>query len=325
MIWKHSNGYWYFDFVLRGQRYSKSTRSKNKHIAKSIEEETRSQILTKGYLPYGSSKKFFELCTKYEFEIPERSRKVIQSNLNVLKEYFGDRLLSEITPSLVNTYQRDCRAKGLSVARVNHLVATLKHMFKLAVDRWEWINESKVQKVSLLPGSNRRIRILTPEEEKKLLQGSPQWLKELIVFGLLSAFRLSEALSIKAKDVDFTNKLLTAWEVKGGGSRSIPISTALERFLREKMKVIHLSGRLFPFTSGKVEWHIRRVCKEQGIENFHYHDLRHCVVTRLLKSGVSPFLVQKFMSWKSLSMVQLYSHLVVEDIRSTAELLDQSK
>lgn len=323
-VYKESNGFYYYDFQLDGVRYCKSTRSKNKRLAMEIEANVRDEVLRRGYMPkrFGENKRFFELCSKFEGEIPEKSYKVILSNLNVLKNYFGDRLVSEVnSPNPVSTFKDDLRKKGLSVARINHLLATLKRMMSLAVEQWEWLPENRIKGVALLPGANKRIRILSEEEEELLLPACPRWLCELIQFDLLSGFRLSECLSLMIKDVDFQRKLVTCWECKGGSSRTIPLGWDLDLFLQEKTKIVKISGKLFPYSSGQVEWNLRKVCDQIGMKDFHFHDLRHTVATRLIKKGASPFEVMRFMGWKSLAMVERYTHLVVEDTRKTADLL----
>ena len=214
MVYKNkSNGFYYYDFMLNGIRHSKSTRTKYKRLAQEIEDAARSEVLRSGYLPkrFGENKRFFDLCEKYFLEVPEKSKKVIESNLNVLKRYFEDRLLSEITPSLVSKFKEDLKAKDLSVARINHLLQTLKRMFKVATDQWEWLPHNPLRGVTLLRGANKRIRVLSDEEEAVLLPACPSWLRELIQFDLLSGFRVAECLSIQAKDIDLFSKRLTCW------------------------------------------------------------------------------------------------------------------
>jgi integrase len=290
-----------------------------------IEDAARSEVLRHGCLPspsLGQTKKFFDLCEKYKPEIPERSKKVIESNLNILKGYFENRALAEFTPSLVAQFRTDMRdKKNLSVARCNHLLGTLKRTFRIASEQWQWLPTNTIQHVPMLPGMGKRIRILSEEEEKALIEHSPQWLQELIRFDLLTGMRLGECLKLNVRDIDFKSKLLTVWDTKNKEARTVPISQALEKFLQEKLKVVPISGILFPFKQGTVEWWVRRVCKEAGVSNFHFHDIRHCVVTKLFKARATPYEIMKFMNWKSPSMLNRYGHLQIDDIRSVGELL----
>lgn len=320
---KHKNGIWYIDLLFHGKRYTQSTGTTHKKLAQDIHDAKKTELIRTGAFPkrIAESKTFFELCKNYESKIPERSKNVIKSNLNVLMDFFGDRPLSDIGPAEVDRFKDDLKARGKSIARINHLVSTLKRMFQIATVQWEWFPVNPLAKVELEKGANKRIRLLTSDEEARLIEGSPIWLRELIRFDLLSGFRLSECLSIRIKDIDLKSKRLTCWEVKGGGSRTIPIGLDLERFLLDRLRVVDISGLLFPYKSWKVERAVKMVCAKVGIEDFRFHDLRHLVTTRLLKAGASDRQVMRFMGWRSPAMLSRYGHLQVDDVRDVADLL----
>jgi integrase len=86
-----------------------------------------------------------------------------------------------------------------------------------------------------------------------------------------------------------------AEDTKTNEKRAVPISTSLRAVLEEirkeqrEGKVAPIGGYVFtwkgkPMTEGwKTAFHA--ACRRAGIENFHFHDLRHTFVTRKVREG----------------------------------------
>ena len=47
---------------------------------------------------------------------------------------------------------------------------------------------------------------------------------------------------------------------------------------------------------------VQKLCKEQNIPNFVFHDLRHCAVTNLADAGVAPETTMKIVGHSSVEM-----------------------
>ncbi|MEI7636565.1 MAG: tyrosine-type recombinase/integrase [Syntrophus sp. (in: bacteria)] len=54
-----------------------------------------------------------------------------------------------------------------------------------------------------------------------------------------------------------------------------------------------------------------------------FYDLRHTFATRLVQNGVDIYTVQKLGRWRSLKMVERYSHHNVESLRSGIQVMDR--
>ena len=64
-----------------------------------------------------------------------------------------------------------------------------------------------------------------------------------------------------------------------------------------------------------------KTLKLAGIEDFHWHDLRHCVASFLVMSGVPDQTIMKIMGWKSKAMLERYTHLTVDHVGDAQELM----
>lgn len=87
--------------------------------------------------------------------------------------------------------------KAISLQKVNRFTATLSHMFTKAVE-WDMVeNEvlSRIIKVKLLRENNRRLRYLSVEESKKLIDLCDNHLKPIVITALNTGMRKDEILS----------------------------------------------------------------------------------------------------------------------------------
>jgi len=58
-----------------------------------------------------------------------------------------------------------------------------------------------------------------------------------------------------------------------------------------------------------------------GIENLHWHDLRHTFSCRLVMKGVDLYTVSKLMGHHSLEMTERYAHLAPDFLKSAVNVL----
>jgi integrase len=68
-------------------------------------------------------------------------------------------------------------------------------------------------------------------------------------------------------------------------------------------------GRIFPYNSRSVGTAFRRGCRELGIEDLHFHDLRHEGTSRLFEAGFVIEQVSLVTDHKDRKMLRLYKDL----------------
>ena len=96
--------------------------------------------------------------------------------------------------------------------------------------------------VKRLKVENRRTRILTPDEQRRLLEATPRKLRSIVMLALITGARVGELLAVKWENVD----ALTFLETKNGKARPLPLSDTAKAVLREYRPI---PGRPYVFTN----------------------------------------------------------------------------
>ena len=73
-----------------------------------------------------------------------------------------------------------------------------------------------------------------------------------------------------------------------------------------------------------VKYRFRKRVKKAGIEDFRFHDLRHCAGSALTRANVPEMKIQKIMGHKTVQMTKRYSHLRPSDIKKEVSLLAEA-
>jgi hypothetical protein len=92
------------------------------------------------------------------------------------------------------------KQSGVSEVTINRGLAFLKNLFTKAME-WDHVTENPVKPVKFYREDNGRVRVLTEEEEARLLTCCPPQLTPLVVTALHTGFRASELLSLTWADV----------------------------------------------------------------------------------------------------------------------------
>ncbi|WP_323696609.1 MULTISPECIES: site-specific integrase [Thiorhodovibrio] len=65
-----------------------------------------------------------------------------------------------------------------------------------------------------------------------------------------------------------------------------------------------------------------RACKDVGISDFRFHDLRHTCAAWLVQAGVPLTEVRDVLGHSTIKMTERYAHLAPENIRNAVAVLD---
>lgn len=246
----------------------------------------------------------------------------------VLGPLFGKKLLSDITVKDVEDF-RSQRGAHYAQATVNVDHNILKHMFKHAMKR-DLLTRNVACLVAAPKPKNGRDRVLTPDEWTRLYQAAPEWFKPVLLTGYHTGMRLDEILTLTWDRVDLEKNriFLPGHLTKTGQDREVPLTPTLRgafQRLRGKHGVTRIQGLVFQRDGRRLNHTYRVVqelCEDQNIENFVFHDLRHCAVTNLADAGVDTETIMKIVGHSSVEMFLRYRKVRAEKLDAAMKRLD---
>jgi integrase len=213
------------------------------------------------------------------------------------------------------------RAYVRSGATVNRYLATLSHMFSLAVKEWRLIDRNPAYDVGKKKESRGRVRFLDDTERATLLaacERSP-WpaLHALVLLAISTGARRGELLALKWADLELDGPAPRAIvpTSKNGDARVLPlVGKALQalRALRTQARpgsqcVFPAPGTDLPYRYFDAHWY--RALEVAGIGDFRFHDLRHTCASYLASQGASLLEIADVLGHRTMAMVKRYSHL----------------
>jgi len=156
-------------------------------------------------------------------------------------------------------------------------------------------------------------------------------LRDKTIFELLysSGLRISEAVDLHNKDVDFENMFVTVIG-KGNKQRMVPIgeeaARLLKKYKRESRPSIigsRESEYLFVSKKGsqlnrKSVWRLLKsyVTRTEIKKNITPHTLRHSFATHLIENGADIRSVQELLGHMDISTTQIYTHMAKKQLQT---------
>jgi integrase len=226
-----------------------------------------------------------------------RSHHIQKVYLRELRAFFGKRLIRSITHADLENFKAARLAtpkrngSQRAIASVNRELTLLRTVFNYAVQAGWLIRNPFAMGESLISVAqeNKRTRILTTDEEARLLNaciGERAHLRPLIIAALDTAMRRGELLRLVWSDVDFAAGLirLRATTTKTMRARTVGITdrlrAELERLWEASPRQMAIS--VFGIRDFKKGFNTAR--KLAGLEDLHFHDLRHSATTRIVRA-----------------------------------------
>jgi integrase len=324
---------WYYDFWYRGERYTGNIGPVSRTVAKEILTKKKAEAVAGRYeLPSKKpSPRLEDFVQEYfaYYQANRRPRSVRRHlvSWHALQPIFGSKRLAEISPFELERYRRERKQAGKSDVTVNRELAFLRNLYTMAVT-WGKATENPVKKVRFARENNGRLRMLSPDEEARLLAQCGPQLKPLVLAALHTGFRASELLSLTWEDVDFRRHMITvrAAYAKNGESRSVPMNDVLTATLRDARMSTKATGPVFcsrqgtPYRSFRTAF--EHAVRQAEIDDLTFHDLRHTFASRLVMGGVDLPTVQALMGHKDISMTLRYTHLTSDHKQRAVRVLE---
>lgn len=327
---------WWISFSYNGQQVRQSTETDDRKLAEKIYCKVMTEVTEgKWFERQQGTQTFTEMMKKYMKEhskLKKRSTSRDEVSLLHLIPFFGTYALKDVSPSLISRYKTERLTNRASSATVNRELALMKHAFTLAITEWQWAKENPVKRVAMEKEPSARDRWLMDDEEEVLLACSPEWLREIVTFGLDTGCRRGEILSLLWRHVNLQTGVATIFGEKTAEWRSVPLT----RRLREMLGAKYASRTVRPLKEarvflnplgqavniGELRWAFEAALTKAGVSSFRFHDLRHSFATKLAQNGVDLFTIQKLLGHSSFSTTQRYAHHCTETLRRGINVLD---
>jgi integrase len=309
--------YWYTRIMINGKDKWESVGKVGevtKAVAQRREEEIKRKI-RRGLYDYEDDITLADLEDDYIKHIKDtrqlRTWSKRQRHYQTLKHFFKDKTFNQITPRDIEDFKL-FRIKSVKPASVNRELETLRHVINLA-KRWKrFYGENPVSVAGLMTANNQRDRVLSVEEEQRLLANSAPHLKVILAMALNTGMRKGEILSLTWNSIDFDNNLfiINASNNKSKKLKKVPINSYLKTMLlelkmrnsrlinSEKIEHVFLGDDHKPVKEVKTAF--RNACKRAKIEGLRFHDLRHTAGTRMLERGVNIVAISEILGHSSI-------------------------
>jgi len=148
-----------------------------------------------------------------------------------------------------------------------------------------------------------------------------------------SGIRISEAVGLKEKDIDWTGRSAKIFEPKTQKERKIPVTeaflTSLKLYMTEAQDDLispqdKQEGWVFPQRGGTsirsmLNHILRREASHLGLVKITSHSMRHMAATHLLKKGAGIRHVQAFLGHETITSTQVYTRVCKEDLKKVLE------
>lgn len=335
--------FWWMAFTVKSRQRCESTKTPSKDLAKKILKKREAEIaLGRFQVGWPGERMTFaqlseEFLQSHSSTLSPKSQENHQIFSKHLREYFGDRKLTDIDEPAVVEYRNHRRGQPLKWnpkrtvkgATVNRELASLHCMFQFALTR-KYIGENPAANVKHFNERQERPskRMLTVEDERRILEAAAPYLRVGIVLLVQTGGRsYSEGLSLRWDQVDLIHGVLHLGDdlKTTDSAQPLPLSRLACDVLKEwKKEQSSESQYVFPSPrkSGKPIRSVKRAwrtaLKKAGVPYFPIYNLRHVFCTRL--SWVAPdAVVQRAMRHSSPETKRHYQLGMVDQVREGIE------
>lgn len=333
-VYQRGNSFW-IEFRYKKRRYRESVGA-DKDLAIDVLAQRRVEIRENRFFPDKQKApdpiKFHEFAKDYvKWARANKKASTVIKDISIMRgldKEFEGRHINEITTWNIEKWKAKKKEK-LKPASVNRELALLKHLFSKAVE-WRKLKENPAKMVKRMKGEGKRLRYLMPDEVNSLLSNCDGllWglLKPLVTVTLHTGARQGELRNLKWSEVSLDMGFITLLDTKNGERRDVPMNETVRSTLEALEKK---SEFVFPSTVGRRITHARihiafhEALKRSGIEDFHFHDLRHSFASNLVMEGAELNDVRELMGHKDMEMTLRYAHLSPKHKGKVINILDR--
>lgn len=332
-IKKHSGKDYWIDFRVNGKRKREKI-GKSKQAAENRLRQVETQTAEGRYIEKDKNvSQTLGSIIQWYLKLPEvkelSSFIRIRESLRNIKRLLGkETVVKHITLNGILLYRksrgreesRKYPGKRITVATMNREVTSIKTALNRAVT-YEKISSNPIKDAPILKENNIRERVLSDQEFEKLLAAAPEHIKPILIVAFYEPMRFEEIILLEWEEVDLKSDpgfiRLAAKRTKGKKEgRLIPLHPRVRETL-EKLPSRFTRSRVFQHKGKSFDTFrksFKKAKEDAGIEDFVFHDFRHCAITNLRRAGNDIPTIMKISGHKTLSMFQRYNLVDESDV-----------
>jgi integrase len=235
-----------------------------------------------------------------------------------LREPICNRRLCAITSQDFAAY-RDTRLGEVRPATVKRQLATLRHIFEVAVREWALpLDVNPLATIQTLKADARRERRLRGGEWEQLIEAARSrqnpYIQLIMRLALATAMRRGEILAMAWDHLDLHKRCLLIPNSKNGLARTIPLTREAVLVLSQAQAIEATYPYVFPLSANAFRLAWERVKRQAGVADLRFHDLRHEAISRLFEAGLSVPEVALISGHRDLRMLFRYTHPIRQRI-----------
>lgn len=276
------------------------------------------------------------------------------SQIRVLRQFFGTRLIKQLTTESLADYRlwrlssaSQRTGTPVKISTINRELSVMRKMMRFALGKG-WILKDIFFNAKMIETSAEieRTRLLTTAEEERLLsacQGersvtySRKWrgreqeitaivkvenpcLRAMIILALDSGMRRGEIFKLRWQDIDFVADLIriVGTHTKTERERLAPLSQRAKEELTILRKFIPGEN---PFPYKEIKRSFATAKRIAGIDDLHFHDLRRTAITRWIQNNVPLSLAGKIAGHSVLQTTM--KHYTSTDAEMVRDVVDK--
>lgn len=180
--------------------------------------------------------------------------------------------------------------------------------------------------LGLIGTGGKRDRRPTEAELQKIKAHCGKWLCDIIDLARIIGLRRGEIVRIRWDDLDVPRRLILVRDrkdpkKKAGNDQWIPLLGEAFDIVSRQPKV---EEEIFPYHPMSISKAFQRACNEAGVEDLHFHDLRHDAASNLFELGMEIPEVAAVTGHKTWSQLKRYTNIrpeaVAESFQEKARL-----
>lgn len=329
------SGIWQIDFrAPSGERVRCSAETSDRKAAQEYHDKLKADLWRRDKLGEMPDRVFGEAAVRFLRESAgQRDYATKQRHVAYWREKFTGRPVRSLTSDDIvdalptHRIHQKKAPTPLTGTTLNRYLSTIRRMLNLCVD-WEWLDKAPKLPVYFEP--DVRVRWEPPEVIAKLIQAmSMPWMRDAALVAVSTGLRESEQFTLPPSRIDLPQR--NAWvnheAAKSGRARSVPLNDDAYGVLERRLRTA--TRWAFTRDGGEgvmIKEHDKRIfnraCKAVGIEDFHWHDLRHTWASWHVQRGTPLMVLKELGGWETIQMVQKYAHLAPSHIAAHANTVN---